>query len=323
MENNKVSIIVPIYNTEKYLKRCIESIINQTYSNLEVILVNDGSTDDSIKICKEYAKKDSRIILVNKENGGLSDARNKGLDLATGEYISFVDGDDFIHISMIEELIKVSEAENADIVHCDYEVVDEQGNILGINNKTYAEDKKLNAEEAIAGHIIEYKIKVVAWNKLYKKELFKELRFKKGYIYEDEFLFPQIISLSKKNIYLNKKLYFYVSCCGSITKSKMNLNKIKSNKELMKFKEEFYMKKYLQYMRHIYMSNCMMCYNIVKQIKLQGETEKYSKEILYFNNTYKAYYEKMIKTSFCKKIIYKKELFCLINYLFIKFCKEK
>ena len=115
-----ISVIVPIYNVEKYLDRCLKSIINQTYKNLEIILIDDGSPDNCGTICDEYAKKDNRIKVVHKDNGGLVKARNTGLDIATGEYISFIDPDDWIELNMYEEMIKIADETNTDIVRCGY-----------------------------------------------------------------------------------------------------------------------------------------------------------------------------------------------------------
>lgn len=115
MEEKLISIIVPVYNVEKYLKECIDSVISQTYKNLEIILVDDGSTDKSGEICDEYSKKDSRIKVIHKENGGLSDARNVALDIAKGEYIGFVDSDDYVEKDMFETLYKLAEEHNTEI----------------------------------------------------------------------------------------------------------------------------------------------------------------------------------------------------------------
>ena len=126
----KISVIVPVYNVERYLKRCIESIINQTYKDLEIILVDDGSTDSSGNICDEYKKIDKRISVIHKKNGGLSDARNEGLKVVTGTYIAFVDSDDFLDLDMYEYMQKNIEKENADIVICGTKIDYDNGKII-------------------------------------------------------------------------------------------------------------------------------------------------------------------------------------------------
>jgi len=118
--NELISIIVPIYNVEIYLEKCLNSIINQTYKNIEILLINDGSSDNSLRICKKYQKKDKRIVLINKKNGGLSSARNAGIDKASGNYLLFIDSDDYIEIDMIEKLYNNIKSNNADISICNF-----------------------------------------------------------------------------------------------------------------------------------------------------------------------------------------------------------
>ena len=121
--SEKISVIVPIYKTEQFLSKCIDSIINQTYKNLEIILVDDGSPDNCPKICDEYAKRDNRIKVIHKENGGLSSARNAGIEIATGDFSAFVDSDDWIDSDMYESLVKLSDEYNADIAECGYRFI--------------------------------------------------------------------------------------------------------------------------------------------------------------------------------------------------------
>lgn len=144
----KLSVIIPIYNAEKYLHRCIKSILNQTYTNIEIILVNDGSKDNSAKICEEYAKKNKNIIYVSKQNEGPGPARNKGIEIATGDFIGFVDSDDFIYKEMYFEMLREAVKNDADVVQCGYFKADEMGNILNEKSFTdkvlYIEDQLLN-----------------------------------------------------------------------------------------------------------------------------------------------------------------------------------
>ena len=204
-----ISVIVPIYKVEAYLKKCIKSIQNQTYSNLEIILVDDGSPDGCGAICDRYAKEDTRIRVIHKENGGLSDARNKGLDIATGEYILFVDSDDYIHPQMVEILLQHLEVVDADMAVCGFKTVEENEEVIfdcfdicetaGREKKT--EVVGIDAGEVFEGQAVmnnlQYKnlLTVVAWNKLYKAELFAELRYPKGRVQEDEFLVHHILHL--------------------------------------------------------------------------------------------------------------------------------
>ena len=203
----KVSIIVPIYNVEKYLERCIDSLIGQTLDDIQIILVNDGSTDNSGKIAKEYAiKYQDKIIYLEKENGGLSDARNYGLLYATGEYIGFLDSDDYIDKEAYKAMYDKAKQENADYIECDF--------IWEYPNKI-KEDKRVeykNKKEMLAF------VRVVAWNKLIKREVIEEnnLEFPKGLRYEDvEFTYKLIPHLNKVS-YINKYFIHYTQRENSI-----------------------------------------------------------------------------------------------------------
>ena len=166
-EEELISVIVPVYNVEKYLEKCIDSIINQTYQNLEIILVDDGSTDGSGKICDEYSRKDNRIKVIHKENGGLSDARNIGIKNANGGLIGFIDSDDYITENMFEVLQKDLRKYNADISSCDIQNVNEAGECLKIIRvSTEGQTSKVFEREEALKLLLEDTIKSYAWNKL-------------------------------------------------------------------------------------------------------------------------------------------------------------
>lgn len=186
MDKELVSIVVPIYNVEKYLKKCIDTILNQSYRNLEIILVDDGSTDKSGKLADDFAKSDKRITVIHKENGGLSDARNKGLAIATGKYICFIDSDDYIEKNMIEEVIDNMKKENSNISFWGFyvEYVDENEKIIK-RNEVIPNRKIINTKEQIKTIEIDMKfLKCLgyAWNKMYKMDFLKKekLIFEKG-----------------------------------------------------------------------------------------------------------------------------------------------
>lgn len=203
-----ITVIVPIYNVEKYLKKCIESIINQTYKNLEIILVDDGSSDGSLKICNRYQKNDERIKVVHKENGGLSSARNTGLDIANGDLISFVDSDDYIEPTMLEELKANMDKYGSDISVCNFYKV--KGNKKSAN-KLDQKEFVLKGKEKFIYLQNEYGILTVyAWNKLYKKEVFNSVRYPFGRIYEDSYVICDLLNNAKKVSYVVKPLYNYV-----------------------------------------------------------------------------------------------------------------
>lgn len=183
-----ISVIVPVYNVSEYLPRCLDSIINQTYRNLEIILVDDGSTDNSGQICDEYAKKDNRIIVIHKENGGVSSARNQGIDKATGEYIGFVDSDDVVEENMYSILIDNAENKNVEISCCQIQTKSVDGSISNIDT---FESKVFKKQEIIEGFFSNQRIRgfiVSPCNKIIKKNIIGSLRFK-NYALAEDFLF--------------------------------------------------------------------------------------------------------------------------------------
>ena len=223
----KISIIVPVYNVEKYLERCIISILNQRFYDFELILVNDGSTDRSLDICNEYEKIDNRIKVINKENGGLSSARNAGIEVAKGEYIAFVDSDDYINRNMYQVLYDNIIKADADISISNFEYVDENDDV-NLNNKLEnIEFMTFNNIEAMhqlySGNNVQF---IVAWNKLYKRELFRELRYTEGRIHEDEFIIHKLLYNTNKVVYTPLRLYYYVQRIGSITQSTFNVKRL-------------------------------------------------------------------------------------------------
>lgn len=179
-----VSVIIPIYNVEKYIKECVDSVIRQTYQNIQIILVNDGSTDSCGRFCDEYAQKDVRIITIHKDNGGLSDARNAGLPLAEGKFILYLDGDDFLVPNAIETLVRTQEKTGGDIVlgnfyytYSDHEVV---------ANAWHQTDMVLDNKKAMEA-LIDGRIETFAWGKLIRKEIAEKHQFPKGKVFEDHY----------------------------------------------------------------------------------------------------------------------------------------
>ena len=203
----KVSVIVPIYNVEKYLSKCLNSLVNQTLDDIEIILVNDGSTDNSGIIAKEYKDKyTEKIIYLEKENGGLSDARNFGIPYAKGEYIAFLDSDDYIEEEAYEKMYEKAKKEDADYIECDF--IWEYPNKQIIDKRIEYTDKK----DMLT------KVRVVAWNKLIKRELIinNNIRFPKGLRYEDIEFTYKLIPLLKKVLYIDKPFIHYVQRKNSI-----------------------------------------------------------------------------------------------------------
>ena len=213
-----ISVIIPIYKVEKYLKQCIESVINQTYTNLDIILVDDGSPDNCGLLCDEYEKKDSRIRVIHKQNGGLSDARNAGITIAQGEYIGFVDSDDYISQDMYEKLHSAIKKNNAQLAVCNFQYVNEDG--TEINKQSPVKNEKLSRIEAL--HKLNESMwwyYVTAWNKLYRKELFSNIRFPFARLYEDAYLVHEIMGECDNIATISEKLYYYRQRDNSIITS--------------------------------------------------------------------------------------------------------
>lgn len=209
-----ISVIVPVYKVEQYLNKCVESIVNQTYKNLEIILVDDGSQDSCPQICDEWARKDSRVKVLHKENGGLSDARNVGLHIAKGEYVAFVDSDDWLDDEYLEIMhCKINE-HDADLVACDFLMAyDDSESVSKVSDFNF----EINTTEEAMGYLIKgNKYRAVAWNKLYKADLLRNESFPVGKIHEDEFFSYKIIAKSKKLVYIERPLYYYRQRSGSI-----------------------------------------------------------------------------------------------------------
>lgn len=207
MKKEKISVIVPIYNVEKLLCRCIDSIRNQTYRNLEIILVDDGSLDKCGDICEDYVEKDSRIRVIHKYNGGLSDARNIGIEFASGKYICFVDSDDWLDLDMIELLYKVCIDRQADIVECSYRNI--YRDYIQEETRCTAEITEADSIFALEGMLDWKYFKPVAWNKLYKRSVIGDIRYPVGKIHEDEFTTYKYFYNAKKLVYVDVSKYNY------------------------------------------------------------------------------------------------------------------
>ena len=218
---NLISIIVPVYNVEKYLDKCINSLINQSYKNLEIILIDDGSNDNSREICDEYALEDNRIKVIHKENEGLSATRNLGIDISKGDYIIFIDSDDWVNKDIISKLLNLIKKYNSDIAVCDYSLAyDENEHIEKekIYEKNFSSIDALKDLYERTGGVI----KSISCCKLYKRKLFKDIVFPVGKIHEDEFVTYKLLYKAKRISYINEKLYYYRQRANSIMHSKVD-----------------------------------------------------------------------------------------------------
>ncbi len=292
----KISVIVPVYNVEKYLKECLDSIINQTLSDIEIICVNDGSTDNSLKILEEYALKDKRIKIINKENGGLSSARNAGLDIAKGEYILFVDSDDYIDSDLAEELINCIEKNSVDVAvyGIQNEAVDEESKVIAKKDQMNYE-KYFKKENGIYPVPLELNSDVVtcAVNKLYKKEIIDKykLRFLEGVIQEDSDWLWTYFLHCKNYYYLNKNKYHYIRRSSSIMGQRtqsihiLDILKIHINiyKNVKKYKN---IKDYKKYLAKSFKRDAK---NLFKEIDKKYKEEFFKLYREYLKNNFSIY----------------------------------
>ena len=227
MNNKKeslISVIVPVYKVERFLENCINSILNQTYRNLEVILVDDGSPDNCGEICDLYSYKDTRIKVIHKQNGGLSDARNTGIDAAEGEYLAFVDSDDTIMPEMMEKLYQRIDIDRSDMAVCGCKRVNQDRELL---SEFCIPDNILTGFEALKSSYEDNGVLyTLAWNKLYKKHLFQGIRFPVGKYHEDEFTTYKIIDRCVKISIVREALYVYFQRDNSIMQEAYSVKRL-------------------------------------------------------------------------------------------------
>ena len=248
MSNPLISVIVPVYGVEKYINKCVDSILNQTYSNIEVILIDDESPDRCHEICDEYAANDSRVIVIHQKNAGQSAARNVGLDIANGEYIAFVDSDDYIDSLFLEKMYYRICEDKSDLVVCEYDVVDESGKIFC--NKAYMNRDCIIDEKEFwkLESTTHYMFCVALWNKLFRASTWKHIRLKIGKYAEDSFAMTRYIVGMKKISIIKEPLYFYLQRDDSLVHcfSLKNLDAVEASLERCNY---FYKKGYKEYIK--------------------------------------------------------------------------
>lgn len=277
----KVSIVVPIYKVEKYLQRCIESICHQTYQNLEIILVDDGSPDHCGEIIEDYAAADHRIISLHKSNGGLSDARNAGMRYVSGDFTLFIDSDDWIESRMVEKMVEASLAFSADIVQCGfYYAYDDH---LLFDNQNFSKDGSIEIldNQTLMHELIKNnKIKNFAWGKLYKTEIIKNIPFKTGVVFEDVFWAHHVMHRTNTYVILNTPLYYYLQRADSIVASysPKSLDMIRGMRERHSFIEKNYQYLSGESLRTI-LKTCLLHYDRLMTIKSVDQDGKLKNNI--------------------------------------------
>ena len=260
----KVSVIVPIYNVEGYIEKCLETLVNQTLDDIEIILVNDGSKDNSALIAKKYLEKyPEKIVYLEKENGGLSDARNYGMPYAKGEYIAFLDSDDYVEKDMYEKMYEIAKKENSDMVECDF-------------YWEYPDKKKEDIGKIYSGknEMLE-KIRVVAWNKLIKREILEKtkIQFPKGYRYEDVEFTYKLIPYLEKVSFLKKPCIHYMQRQGSISNTQNE--RTKEIFDVLEhvidyYKQNNFYEKYKNELEYVYIRYAF-CSSLLRIVKIEDE----------------------------------------------------
>ena len=206
LHDMKLSIVIPVYRVENTLDRCVESVLNQKYDNMEVILVDDGSPDRCPQMCDEWAKHDQRISVIHKENGGLSDARNAGIKVSTGDYITFVDSDDYLETGTYPALMQLI------ATHPEYDILEYPCTTYPLTDHTYTDMNDYWLKGKAYRH-------TYAWNKIYRRQLFRDVRFPVGKVFEDVYTLPKILALCKTVATTDKGFYHYVANTNGITRT--------------------------------------------------------------------------------------------------------
>ena len=296
----KVSVIVPVYNVEEYLEKCLDSLVNQTLKDIEIIIVNDGSTDNSQKIIDEYQSKYKNIKSYQKTNGGLSDARNYGINKASGEYLAFIDSDDYIKTDMIEKMYQKAKNEKLDIVVC---------NSIEIYPNDISIEKKSNLNYS-ADSIKNYLISPpMACTRLYKKELFKNISFKKNIFYEDLELTPKLVNYTKNIGFIDEGLYYYYQRTGSIMKQTEFNNKLLDIFGVLESNKKALMKEYPEEIEYMYISH------LLRTATLRFLDYKNSKEFINrIIKTMKENFPNWYQNKYYKKSSKKMKIICLLAY---------
>lgn len=286
MKQKLISVIVPVYNVEKYLEKCIFSITQQTYNNLEIILVDDGSYDSSPQICDLWAAKDYRIQVFHIKNSGGGQARNWGLNHANGEYIAFVDSDDYISEYMFEYLEQQLK-DGYDIAECDYLTVQKDNAVF---DKFEAEDSfiECTAKDALSFNVKDQIFRQIIWNKLYKKEVIGEIRFPVGTQIDDEFWTYKVIGNAKKLIHSDKKLYAYRQQADSIMHKINAAKKIEALKAAVE-KQEYIVKYFPELESESLVHLWMKCIYQGQIVLLENDKEEIQKEFKYIKDIIQKY----------------------------------
>lgn len=304
----EISLIIPVFNLEKYIEKCLISLENQTFKNFEAIIVNDGSTDSSKQIIEEFTAKNSNFRLINTENCGVWSARNRAIDEARGDYIVFLDGDDYIAPDYLKKLYASAVEGGADIAVCSAQNVDQSGNVINENeNKVEGKTVFLKDEASV---LLCYP---APWGKIFKAELFEGLRFPKCSKYEDLRLIPKLFLRASKVVFIPDKLYYYVTRKGSAMNgmaAEENLEIISALKDLTEyFKENIIYKKYKSEIEFLVIKHIAV--SALTRVALTDDKKK--REVLNTISCYLNSFESLYKNKYIKTLSLNKKIILFLN----------
>lgn len=309
----KITIVIPVYNVKDYLRECLDAIVGQSYTNIEIIVVNDGSTDGSADICEEYVEIDNRIILINQPNSGLSKARNSAIDIASGDYITFVDSDDSIASCFVEKMVNAAIDTHCDIAVCQAYKIDENSRKLEEYTHVSADKIIVGSDKCMGEYLGQNYIGATAWGKLYKRGLFSKIRYPEGKYHEDIWTTCKLIGSAEIIAVLSDALYYYRMREGSITNVKFtsrHLDYVESKIEC----HHYVSKQFPHYYR--YTAAGIICgankilINMVKSGNIKDEY------ISYLQNVYHGYRKAIVygRCSIKSKLM---ALFAMVNLRFL------
>lgn len=306
-----ISVVVPVYKAEPYLRRCVDSILAQTHQDLEIILVDDGSPDNCGAICDEYAEKDSRIRVIHQQNRGLSGARNAGLEQASGDYVAFLDSDDYVDPTMYEQLLRVLREQDADIAECGYrwikpDVTYDRENTGKVDVYTNLESlEKLYFGDQLFGGI-----SIVVWNKLYRRQLLEGLQFAQGLNFEDVDFTPRALYKAKKIAKLNLNLHNFFFSPNSISRGSYSLKKldaIEVRRRVMDFYRQTGLQRYYVFMESSYFGTLYDgYYNCYKRRREKPEYRQMAKQL---RSEINGQYENILKNPYQQGMVLRHKIF--------------
>lgn len=311
-----ISVVIPVYNSEKYIKKCIRSVVQQTYKNLEIILVDDGSPDNCGNICEGYAKKDNRIIVIHKENGGLSTARNEGIVKASGEYLFFIDSDDSISNDCIEKLYNCLSSTDTDCAVTALLFVYENSGLTKLRYNKNGEHGVLSNIEAVNTMYYGDKFNVSVCGKLFKKELFKNIRFPEGITHEDAAIIYKVLHACKNISFIGEAKYFYLKRNDGNITSVTDLSKVKSvigvTEDVVHYMKKNLAECYQSSIHNLVTNQFAMC------VKMSLDGKQLKKYYLHMKGNIKKYRMTVISDRYADPNI---RMCCVATYLGFRFVR--